>query len=82
MTEGERYQRYQGHLIRSGARLNPGTNQWTPTLTIFWDKGQGQAAKTAIVFRRTFSTEQEAERCAHRLAVDWIDAGKPELPLG
>lgn len=82
MAEGGRYHRYQGHLIRLGAGLNPGTNQWTPTLTIFWDKGQGQMAKAEIVFRRTFSTEEEAEAVAQRLAVDWIDAGKPALPLG
>lgn len=82
---GESYQRYEGHLIRSGASRDPTWQRWLPRLTILWDKSANQAVPaelvhTEITFTKMFATEQEAQACAYRFAASWIDAGKPQLP--
>ena len=74
-------ERYQGHLIRSGAQLNTDTNQWTPTLSVVCDQGPNRVSWKEILFTKTFSTKAEAQICAQRFGVNWIDAGKPELPF-
>jgi hypothetical protein len=84
-TEEERCnmdERYQGYLIRSGAQLNTDTNQWTPTLSVLSDQGPSRLLWKEIVFSNTFSTKAEAQVCAHRFGISWIDAGKPALPKG
>lgn len=75
-------ERYQGHLIRSGAQLNADTNQWTPTLRVLSDQGPSRVLWKEIVFSNMFSTKAEAQVCAHRFGINWIDAGKPTLPKG
>jgi hypothetical protein len=72
-------ERYQGHLIRSGAELNTDTNQWIPTLSVVCDQGPSRVLWKEILFTKMFSTKAEAQMCAQRFGVSWIDAGKPEL---
>lgn len=72
-------QRHRGHLIRAGAGLNPKTNEWTPTLMVFWSQG-GDTIRKRILFKSTFPTEEIAQERACQFAVAWIDVGKPEIP--
>jgi hypothetical protein len=75
-------ERYQEHLIRSGAQLNGEANRWIPTLQVLSDQGPSRVLWKEIVFSNTFSTKAEAQGCAHRFGISWIDAGKPALPKG
>jgi len=75
-------ERYQGHLIRSGAELNTDTNQWTPTLSVLSDQGPSRVVRKEILFTKTFLTKAEAQACARQYGISWIDAGKPELAKG
>jgi hypothetical protein len=70
---------YQSHLIRSGAYVNPDTNQWTPELMIFWNQSRETICKHPL-FKVTFATGKESQSCALQFARRWIDDGKPELP--
>jgi|GEM_PF-4251122 hypothetical protein len=73
---------HRGYLIHSGASVNPNTNKWTPTLTVFWSEGTSKMMAQELLFTITFPTEQEAELCARHFGVTWVDAGKPQLPKG
>ena len=72
---------YHAHLIRFGATLNPESNQWTPTLMVFWSEGAVTISKE-IVFKSTFTTNADAQVRAYDFAIAWIDAGKPEISSG
>jgi len=75
-------ERYEGHLLRSGAQFNTDTNQWTPTLSVLCDQGPSRVLWKEILFTKTFLTKPEAQACAQQYGVNWIDAGKPELARG
>ena len=69
---------YHAHLIRFGGSLDANSNQWTPTLKVFWSEG-GDTISERIVFKSAHSTEIDAEVRAFDFAVTWIDSGKPEI---
>jgi hypothetical protein len=72
---------YHAHLIRFAGNRDPESSQWTPTLSVIWSEG-GETISRQIIFKSTFTTEADAQVRAFDFAVNWIDAGKPEIAVG
>ena len=58
--------------------LSPG--KWDLNLAVIWTQARVTHSRQCII-RRVFDTRWEAETYGFTLMKNWIDAGKPDLPI-
>jgi hypothetical protein len=71
---------HKGHTIYATAELKKDGNSWTPRLLVQWDSPDRFSHDRPIVFDATFPTKELARQHGLTYAIQWIDAGKPDLP--
>lgn len=72
---------YRDHKIISSTWQLGESGHWEPRVQVIWNEA-GKQKEKALVFTRSFSSAEDAQREGLRLAQKWIDDGKPELRLG
>jgi hypothetical protein len=69
---------YKAHFITASAYLEPGKQKWRCAVGVLCPAdGAVRARMTHPFFDATYGTQEEAETAGLKLAMKWIDEGKP-----
>jgi hypothetical protein len=66
---------YKRHFIRTDSRGN--TDGWRPIIQVSWTENDAAKMRIWVDFEHSFGTRTEAEIEGHRVAIRWIEDGKP-----